>query len=441
MRNKRVISIIAIILVLLMAFSLVAGALSTAFADSDSELEQLKKDRDELVKEMYAQQAKVEELESQHADVVSQKLAMDERNEACRREIAVLEREIELYEAMIEQKGIEVENARIIEEEQLERYRVRVRAMEESGGYNLLAVIFNAGDLSGKLSAVDDMREIMEQDRQLEEEYIASRENSEKVREEYQLYKQGLEESRTSLENDKLLLEQQIAEADELIVRILEDIDSESELYEQIRSSERAVETQIANMIIALERKRAAEEEARQQAAQQAAQSQAANSSGENGASSDNGQTGTTPAVVGTGNFSWPCSCRYITSVVGNRYHPISGEYKYHAGMDIGCSYGDTIWASDSGTVITAGVNGGYGNCVIIDHANGYYTLYGHMSSIAVSVGQTVNQGQTVGYVGSTGVSTGPHLHFEIRNSGGAIDFNGWFGGLTYAPDAGDPNS
>ncbi len=109
--------------------------------------------------------------------------------------------------------------------------------------------------------------------------------------------------------------------------------------------------------------------------------------------------------------------------------------------MDIGCQYGDTISASDSGVVSLAGVNGGYGNCVIIDHGNGYYTLYGHMSSIAVSEGQTVSQGQTVGYVGSTGVSTGPHLHFEIRNSSGAIDFNGWFGGLTYAPDAGDPNS
>ena len=109
--------------------------------------------------------------------------------------------------------------------------------------------------------------------------------------------------------------------------------------------------------------------------------------------------------------------------------------------MDIGCQYGDAVWASDSGTVILAGVNGGYGNCVMIDHGyvNGdnYYTLYGHLSSIAVSYGQTVSQGEYIGAVGSTGVSTGPHLHFEIRNSAGPTDFNWRFESfLTYAPDA-----
>ena len=147
------------------------------------------------------------------------------------------------------------------------------------------------------------------------------------------------------------------------------------------------------------------------------------------------GYTGGT--VTGSGNFIWPVSCTYITSCVGNRYHPISGEWKYHSGMDIGCQYGDSIWASDGGTVCIAGVNGGYGNCVMIDHGNGYYTLYGHMSSIACSVNQTVTQGQVIGYVGSTGYSTGPHLHFEIRSGSSCLDFASWFSGLTYSPDSG----
>ena len=115
----------------------------------------------------------------------------------------------------------------------------------------------------------------------------------------------------------------------------------------------------------------------------------------------------------------WPCpSCHTITSEFGWRIHPIYGTSKYHSGVDIGASYGATVIAADSGTVITAGWVSGYGNCVVISHGNGVSTLYGHMSSIAVSSGQSVSQGQTIGYVGSTGNSTGPHLHWEVTVNG-----------------------
>jgi murein DD-endopeptidase MepM/ murein hydrolase activator NlpD len=120
----------------------------------------------------------------------------------------------------------------------------------------------------------------------------------------------------------------------------------------------------------------------------------------------------------------WPSYTRTITSYYGYRTNPVSGIYKLHSGVDIGASNGTAIYAAASGTVVLAQYYGGYGNCVMINHGNGYTTLYGHMSSIAVSSGQTVSQGQTVGYVGSTGNSTGPHLHFEVRasSSGGTID-------------------
>ena len=115
----------------------------------------------------------------------------------------------------------------------------------------------------------------------------------------------------------------------------------------------------------------------------------------------------------------WPApSCHSLSSYFGWRIHPISGVNKYHSGVDIPASYGSSILAADSGTVILAGWNGGYGNCVVISHGNGVSTLYGHMSSIAVSVGQSVSQGQTVGYVGSTGASTGAHLHWEVAVNG-----------------------
>ena len=97
------------------------------------------------------------------------------------------------------------------------------------------------------------------------------------------------------------------------------------------------------------------------------------------------------------------------------------------------------MWASDGGTVILASVNGGYGNCIMIDHGNGYQTLYGHLSGYAVSYGQSVSKGDVIGYVGATGVVTGPHLHFEIWSGGGRIDPEPYFSGLSFAPDAGDP--
>ena len=121
--------------------------------------------------------------------------------------------------------------------------------------------------------------------------------------------------------------------------------------------------------------------------------------------------------------FRWPTYNRYITSYFGYRTHPVYGTTKFHSGIDIGAGYGDTIMASCSGTVIYVtepyeGCNKGgtgYGNYCIIDHGNGYSTLYGHARDIYVSEGQWVEAGQSIGEVGSTGTSTGAHLHFEVR--------------------------
>ena len=132
-----------------------------------------------------------------------------------------------------------------------------------------------------------------------------------------------------------------------------------------------------------------------------------------------------TPVVHGTGVFIWPCNGP-ITSPFGYRTHPIFGTTIYHAGIDIGVDYGTPIHAADGGTVIAAEWYGGYGNAVIIDHGNGLQSLYGHNSSLTVSVGEAVSQGQVIAYAGSTGYSTGPHCHFEVRQNGEAVDPMGY---------------
>ena len=123
----------------------------------------------------------------------------------------------------------------------------------------------------------------------------------------------------------------------------------------------------------------------------------------------------------GTGQMVYPCAA-VITSSFGWRMHPILGYQKFHSGVDFGADYGALIAAADRGTVIFAGWYGGYGNAVIVDHGGGITTLYGHTSEVYVSEGQTVQRGQAIAAVGSTGFSTGPHLHFEVRRDGEPTD-------------------
>jgi murein DD-endopeptidase MepM/ murein hydrolase activator NlpD len=125
--------------------------------------------------------------------------------------------------------------------------------------------------------------------------------------------------------------------------------------------------------------------------------------------------------ALGTGRYIWPVPGK-ITSYFGNRYHPILKKRKYHSGLDISAPAGTPIKAADSGVVIFAAVNGGYGKYISIDHGNGISSCYGHCSLILVDAGQIVTKGDVIGKVGSTGLSTGPHCHFEIRKNGVCAD-------------------
>ena len=124
----------------------------------------------------------------------------------------------------------------------------------------------------------------------------------------------------------------------------------------------------------------------------------------------------------GHGVLAVPIPGAPITSGFGPRVHPIYGDVRMHTGIDFGASTGTPIHAAADGVVVSAGPLGGYGNATVIDHGNGLATLYGHQSSIAVAPGQRVSRGQVIGYVGCTGLCTGPHLHFEVRVRGTPVD-------------------
>ncbi|MFH1454254.1 MAG: peptidoglycan DD-metalloendopeptidase family protein [Armatimonadota bacterium] len=129
-----------------------------------------------------------------------------------------------------------------------------------------------------------------------------------------------------------------------------------------------------------------------------------------------------TSPYAASGKFSWPTSSKYITSPFGWRTHPIYGRVRFHSGIDIAAGYGAPIYAACDGVVIFSGWYGGYGYAMIIDHGGGYSTLYGHCSALYKKCGQRVARGQHIANIGSTGQSTGPHLHFEIRQNGTPIN-------------------
>ena len=405
----------------------------SAFAVDQSDVDALRAQRDAISAKRQEKQTEVDRLVEEQAGIMERKAAMDERNAYTIQQLQLNREEIALYDEMIADKAHEVEIARTMELEQLAQYRVRVRAMEENGGYGVLSMLLKTTDLGELLTVMDDVGEIMERDREIEEAYIAARENHERVQAEYEEFKTGLEEKRSVLLTEQEELEAEIDEASQLILDLQEHIEENQAEVEEILAAEEAADRELTALIRELERQRQEELERQRQAElerqrqEQASQPQPVT-------------TGT--VVTGTGSWGWPCPGRtYVTSRAGNRYHPVYNEWRYHSGIDVGAQSGTVVVASDGGTVALADVKGGYGNCVMINHGNGYYTLYGHLSSFTVSAGQTVSQGQTIGYVGSTGVSTGPHLHFEIRQGADTpLDPEGVanFAGLTYAPDAGE---
>ena len=185
------------------------------------------------------------------------------------------------------------------------------------------------------------------------------------------------------------------------------------------------------------ELKKQQEEERRAREAYEASLRAQQQKNNNNSSSGNSGSSASSAADAGY--YIWPSGTTYITSRWGWRVHPLTGANKYHAGVDVGASSGSTVMAAAGGTVQISEYSSSYGNYCVIYHSNGTTTLYAHMNSLPiVSVGDTVSAGQAIGYVGSTGWATGPHLHFEIRVNGSTVDPISYFPNtsFSYATDA-----
>ncbi len=277
----------------------------------------------------------------------------------------------------------------------------RVRDIYINGRLSYLDVVIGSKDFSDFANRLEVLKRIIDSDINLISEI-------KKERAQIEAHKKKLEEDRAKLvELEKAALakqaeiEQKKAERNVVLQKAQNDRAVAMQAIEELNASS----AQISAML--------KERQAARAAAAAAAAAQAA------------GQGSSYTWVQGTGQLGWPVSGE-ITSPYGYRVHPIWGTTIYHSGIDIGVDEGTPVHAADSGVIVWSGWMGGYGYAVVIDHGNGLSTLYGHNSELAVDEGQSVSKGQVIAYAGSTGNSTGPHVHFEVRENGDPVDPMGY---------------
>ena len=258
-------------------------------------------------------------------------------------------------------------------------YRKRLRDIYINGQINYLDVLLGAKDFSDFSSRMYLLQKIISRDLELLEKLKQDAAEINSRKEQLAAEMKEIKATQTELEAKKAKVNKLREQRAYMLYKAQEEEQSSQEEYERLL----AISENIASMLRNME-----------------------NSGG--GAPAGQG---------GTGQFMWPCNGP-ITSYYGWRTHPIFGTTKYHSGMDIAVDSGTPIHAADSGTIVYSGWLGGYGNCVMIDHGGGLVTLYAHNSALNVGEGQYVSKGAVVAYAGSTGYSTGPHCHFEVRLHG-----------------------
>ncbi len=373
---------------LLCAVLLLTGNTAPAMAAkvTQADIDALKGDASDLDKKQKEIQSKLSDLKDDKAAAVEKKSLLDDQIANTNARISNTESQISDYNALISQAEAELADAQQREEAQYDLFCKRVREMEERGTVSYWSVLFKATSFSNLLGRLDFINEVMDYDRQVIEDLQTLQAEIEEKKTGLEASRAELVTAKTELESQKKQLAAQREEANKLVKEIDDNAAEYQATLDALEAEERRIEQQVKQLQKQLEEQMAAE--------------------GKN--------YNTNP-----GGYIWPVDSRYITSTVGGRNSPGGVGSTNHKGTDIGrVGYTSPVYAAKAGTVIVATRSSSYGNYVVISHGTGNTTLYAHMSSIKVSVGTYVQQGQTIGITGSTGHSTGPHLHFEVVENG-----------------------
>ncbi|MCL2382971.1 MAG: peptidoglycan DD-metalloendopeptidase family protein [Oscillospiraceae bacterium] len=392
MRKSKILLVISIVVLLLWGSVAITFASRTDLQNRENELGQSMQQTQEELDKLTAQLS--ESMRQVHA-LTSQIVEYESRLTGLNYEVSDLESQIDEQERMLNEA-----EARFAHQEEM--FRNRLVAMYMAGETSFLDVLLSAQGLVDFISSFFLVSEIAAHDTELlnqiersKNEIIEARAILEQNREQIEVARNSVETTRNSLQTSQNTMQEHV---NELTV-------TERELKQQLEEYERA-QAQVRNQIAEIQRQ---EEAARQ--------------------NNNQNNNNLVPPNVAEGQFAWPVpGFNTITSPFGMRWHPVLHQSRMHTGIDIagpGIS-GANVVAANDGIVTFAGWMGGYGNTVMINHGGGIVTLYAHGSSILVSSGQSVTRGQSIMTVGTTGVSTGPHLHFEVIVNGSVVDPVPW---------------
>ena len=332
-----------------------------------------------------------ESLESTKSDLNAYITQLDAQLTDIALKIDEYNRLIDEKEAAIDQATLDLEEAERVQAEQYESMKKRIRFMYETGETMYLDMIFGAGNFSEMINKADYIEMISSYDRRKLDEYVETTEYVGACKAQLEGEKEVLDAAKEAIEIEQANVNELMDEKETQINSVsaqIQDKEAQIKEYEayinSMNSEIAALEKAIADEIAALEE---------------------ANRRQYNG-----------------GIFAWPCPAyTRISDDYGNRIHPILGVEKFHNGIDMAAPYGSSILAAYDGDVVAAAYSSSMGNYVMINHGSGIYTIYMHASALYVSKGQEVSKGQTIAAVGSTGQSTGNHLHFSVRQNGNYV--------------------
>ena len=356
-------------------------AVSPAFAaKSVSELKKQMEERNESIKQT---EKEINAKKSEKDEAVQKRNSLDLQISAMLDDISDVEEVINEKEAEINAKNAEIEALTLQIEETNNKLKTRLKVMYEYGTTSYLQLILESKGLSDLVTRLSVVKRVYDYDKNVIAEFINTKQQVEDARQLIVNEQKEQIEARDILEKKKSSLEALKSEKQQIIDELNSDINALEKEEKQKEADYEALKNEL-NAALAAESSRSSKS-----------------------------------VYTGNGQFAWPSdSSTRITSSYGYRTHPISGKQSLHRGIAIGAALGSNVLAADSGTVVTAGWNNSYGYYITINHGGGLVTLYAHNSKLLVSKGDKVTKGQVIAKCGSTGNSTGPHIHFEVQLNG-----------------------